>query len=180
MSGHSSLLISKSALMVASAAALAFVPAMAQKSTTNTGQANKMASVEAVVQTGTRVNGQPMTYEEARPGEVVPDSACLIDKDNSPEECAERKRANEEQLAASNSQLQQNAASAQQYQERLASYNAQMEVYRNTVGSRDAAQMSYAETKANYERAHAQWEADVAACNAGDKSRCSKVPVAPQ
>jgi hypothetical protein len=120
------------------------------------------------------------TESKFAPGQVVPHSECLADPDNTPEECAERQRANAEQLAIAEAQMRANEASARQYQERMEAYNAQMEVYNNTMKSRGAAQSSYSETKAKYDQIRAQWEADVAACNAGDRDRCSKAPPPPQ
>lgn len=121
----------------------------------------------------------PDSDSKYAPGEVAPHSECLADKKNSPEECAERQRANAEQLAIAEEQMRANEASAKLYQDRLAAYNAQMEVYHNTIKSSGAAQSSYSDTKARYDQARAQWEADVAACNAGDTTRCSKTPPPP-
>lgn len=99
---------------------------------------------------------------------------------STPEEQAEREAANAAQLQASNAQLAQNAQNLANYEARRASYESQMKLYENTVESRARADAEYAEVKKLYDAIYKQWEADVAACNAGDRKRCAQAPVMPQ
>lgn len=99
---------------------------------------------------------------------------------STPEEQAQREAANAAQVQASNAQLAQNAANLANYEARRASYESQMKLYENTVESRARANAEYGEVKKLYDAIYAQWEADVAACNAGDRKRCAQAPVMPK
>lgn len=79
-----------------------------------------------------------------------------------PEEA--RARLNSEQAAAAKAQLDQNAASKAAYEEAVRAREAEI--------ARIEAET--ARQKAEYEASMKKWEADVAACNAGDWSRCAK------
>jgi hypothetical protein len=99
---------------------------------------------------------------------------------STPEEQAEREAANAAQAQLSSAQVAQNAENIANYQARRSSYESQMKLYENTVESRARAEAEYAEIKKLYDAIHAQWEADVAACNAGNRKRCAQTPVLPQ
>lgn len=99
---------------------------------------------------------------------------------STPEEQAEREAANTAQVQASSAQLAQNAANLANYEARRSSYENQMKLYENTVDSRARAESEYAEVKKLYDAIYTQWEADVAACNAGDRKRCAQAPVMPK
>lgn len=99
---------------------------------------------------------------------------------STPEEQAEREAANAAQAQLSSAQVAQNAENVANYQARRSSYESQMKLYENTVESRARAEAEYAEIKKLYDAIHAQWEADVAACNAGNRKRCAQTPVLPQ
>lgn len=120
----------------------------------------------------------PPATEAQDNGSMEPSPVTL--KPSTPEEQAEREAANAAQVQASNAQLAQNAANIANYEARRASYENQMKLYENTVESRARAEAEYAEVKKLYDAIHAQWEADVAACNAGQRKRCAQAPVVPQ
>ncbi|MEZ5710795.1 MAG: hypothetical protein R3E02_15560 [Blastomonas sp.] len=103
---------------------------------------------------------------------------CGEDGLNTPEECAAREAANKAALAEAEAQAARNDANQQAYETRLSSYRSQMDLYGDTVESRKRAKAEYDQIKAAYDAAYAKWQADVAACNAGDHSRCSKAPPA--
>jgi len=97
---------------------------------------------------------------------------------STPEERAEREEANSAQLDMSTEQLLQNVANQTAYNARRISYENQMKLYENTVESRDRAQAEYGQIKQLYDAIYIQWEADVAACNAGNRKRCAQTPSA--
>lgn len=81
-------------------------------------------------------------------------------------EAAQLRDANARQLAAAEAETRQIAADRQAQEERVAQYRVQQQAH-------DAALTAYeVELKAS-EQARRRWEADVAACRAGDRSRCS-------
>lgn len=121
--------------------------------------------------------GQPAT-EQPDNGSMEPSP--VTRNPSTPAEQAEREAANAAQVQASNAQLAQNAANLANYEARRSSYESQMKLYENTVESRARAEAEYAEVKKLYDAIHAQWEADVAACNAGERKRCAQAPVLPQ
>lgn len=100
---------------------------------------------------------------------------------STPEEQAAREAANEAQVRLSNEQLARNAANLRNYEARRASYESQMKLYENTVESRARAEAEYAQVKQLYDAIYAQWQADIAACNAGRRDRCAQATLpAPQ
>lgn len=119
--------------------------------------------------------------QTAQPGTEAPDSGSMepspvTQNPSTPEEQAAREAANSRQLELSSAQLQQNAANQAEYEARRASYENQMKLYENTQESRARAEAEYAQVKQLYDAIHAQWEADVAACNAGNRKRCAQTP----
>ena len=88
---------------------------------------------------------------------------------NSPEEVAQRKAANEEQLRLAQQQLGQNEAGQAAYEQSMAAYQAEVTKYEQQKAEADR-------LAREHEAAMAQWEADVAACNAGERSRCAPMP----
>ncbi len=124
----------------------------------------------------------PLSAQQSSPpAEQAPDSGSMEPSPvtvnpSSPEEQAAREAANARQLEMSNAQLQQNAANQAEYDARRSSYESQMKLYENTVESRARAEAEYAQIKQLYDAIHAQWEADVAACNAGNRKRCAQTP----
>ncbi len=124
----------------------------------------------------------PLSAQQSSPpAEHAPDSGSMepspvTANPSTPEEQAAREAANARQLELSNAQLQQNAANQAEYDARRSSYENQMKLYENTVESRARAEAEYAQIKQLYDAIHAQWEADVAACNAGNRKRCAQTP----
>lgn len=131
----------------------------------------------AAMPAAARQASQPAA-EEPDNGSMAPSP--VTRNPSTPEEQAEREAANAAQVQASNAQLAQNAANLANYEARRTSYENQMKLYENTVESRARAEAEYAEVKKLYDAIHAQWEADVAACNAGNRKRCAQTPVVPQ
>ncbi len=99
-----------------------------------------------------------------------------------PEEIAQREAANAEQLAFARKQLQQNsdneAAYLQARSEYEAAYLQARSEYEAEVArieqEKQAREVEIARIKSEHDAAVAKWEADVAACEAGDWSRCDK------
>ena len=137
-----------------------------------TMSAPAMAQTDPIAETTPAPDAMPM--ESAENPDEDPSPVTL--DPSSPEEQAEREAANRAQADMAQQQLQQNADSQQEYERRLESYNAQMRLYDNSVESRARANSQYDEIKSFYDRIRARWEADVAACNAGDTKRCAKTP----
>lgn len=119
---------------------------------------------------------QPMQPETEAPdtGSMEPSPVTL--NPSTPEEQAAREAANTAQLELSQAQLEQNAANQAEYEARRASYESQMKLYENTQESRARAEAEYAQVKQLYDAIHTQWQADVAACNAGNRKRCAQTP----
>ncbi|GGB66346.1 hypothetical protein GCM10010833_21900 [Blastomonas aquatica] len=126
----------------------------------------------------------PLSAQQTeQPGTETPDSGSMepspvTENPSTPEEQAAREAANSRQLELSNAQLQQNAANQAEYEARRSSYENQMRLYENTQESRARAEAEYAQVKQLYDAIHAQWEADVAACTAGNRKRCAQTPPA--
>jgi len=139
----------------------------------------------AICMAGTAFTLPAIAQQASVPATEVPDSGSMepspvTRNPSTPEEQAQREAANAAQVQASNAQLAQNAANLANYEARRSSYENQMKLYENTVESRARAEAEYAEVKKLYDAIHAQWEADVAACTAGDRKRCAQAPVMPQ
>ena len=130
----------------------------------------------------------PLTAQQAPSGAPAetPDTGSMepspvTQNPSTPEEQAAREAANEAQVRLSNEQLARNAANLRNYEARRASYESQMKLYENTVESRARAEAEYAQVKQLYDAIYAQWQADIAACNAGRRDRCAQAtPPAPQ
>ena len=124
----------------------------------------------------------PLSAQQAeQPGTETPDSGSMepslvTQNPSTPEEQAAREAANSRQLELSSAQLEQNAANQAEYEARRSSYENQMKLYENTVESRARAEAEYAQIKQLYDAIHSQWQADVAACNAGNRKRCAQTP----
>lgn len=104
----------------------------------------------------------------------------------SPEEDGAEARAklNEQQAEFASGQLQQNVNAQSEYERKLAEVEA---AKAKIAADAAAAQAAYeaqlkayndakAKAEQDYAAAQAQWEADVAACEAGDRSRCAPPP----
>jgi len=124
--------------------------------------------------------GTAMPPEETEAAEPLAGPSPTTLNPSTAEEQAERAAANAAAAAAAQAQLDQNAANQAEYDERRASYEAQMKLYTETVESRTRAEAQYAQIKALYDRIYTQWEADVAACKAGKTKRCAKTPPKPK
>ncbi len=79
---------------------------------------------------------------------------------------------NRESAAASAAQNAANAASAAQYQANVAGYQEDRAATAQARADYDAAVARHRQLQAEYDAAYARWQADVAACNAGDVSHC--------
>jgi hypothetical protein len=86
----------------------------------------------------------------------------FVPEGNSLAEVLQRKAANDEQVQAAKAQLDQNAASQAAYDQAQKDYQAQLARIEQQKADTDRAQAD----------AMAKWKADVAACEAGDTTRC--------
>ena len=92
----------------------------------------------------------------------------FVPKGNTLAEVQQRKAANDEQVKAAQAQLDQNAANQAAHDQAVQAYNA--ELARISQQAADAQRA--------HDAAMAKWQADVAACKAGDTSRCAASPAA--
>ena len=76
--------------------------------------------------------------------------------------------------AASAAQNAANANSAAQYQSSVDGYQAARSGSAEAQAAYDAAVEAHRQQQAAYDAAYAAWQADVAACTAGDRARCAK------
>ena len=81
---------------------------------------------------------------------------------------------NREAAAAAAAQNAANAASAAQYQANVAGYQESRTETAQARADYDAAVARHRQLQAEYDAAYARWQADVAACNAGDVSHCDQ------
>ena len=80
---------------------------------------------------------------------------------------------NQQQANAAARQNAGNAASAESYDARVAAYQAGRADTAEARARYEAEMQAWRDRQAAYEAAQAQWRADVAACRAGDRSRCA-------
>lgn len=74
-----------------------------------------------------------------------------------------------------------NDASAAQFNQAVADYEAQRTAVAEARARYEAQMEAHRQAQAAYDAAYARWQADVAACNAGDRSRCStSAPATPK
>ena len=85
-----------------------------------------------------------------------------LPKGNSLAEVQQRKAANDEQVKAAQAQLDQNAANQAAHDRAVQAYNAELARITQQAADADRA----------HQEAMAKWQADVAACKAGDTKRC--------
>lgn len=93
----------------------------------------------------------------------------VVPKGNTLEEVQQRKAANDEQVKAAQAQLDKNAADKAAHDQAMQAYNAEL--------ARIAQQT--ADANRAHDEAMAKWRADVAACKAGDTTRCAANTPAP-
>ena len=74
-----------------------------------------------------------------------------------------------------------NEASAAQFNQAVADYEAQRTQVAEARARYEAEMEAHRQAQAAYDAAYARWQADVAACRAGDHARCSaSAPAAPK
>jgi chromosome segregation ATPase len=105
------------------------------------------------------IGAAPVSAQKTVDGVVVP-------KGNTIAEVRQRQAANDEQVKAAQAQLDQNAASQAAHDQAVQAYNAELARISQQAADADKA----------HQDAMAKWEADVAACKAGDAKRCSGAP----
>jgi hypothetical protein len=87
---------------------------------------------------------------------------------------------NQEQAEAAARQNAENRASAEAHVAATEEYNAQMRQANAAQAAYEAEVARVQQAQAEYETAYAQWQADVAACRAGQRSRCAATAPAPR
>ena len=74
-----------------------------------------------------------------------------------------------------------NANSSAQFNQAVADYEAQRTAVAEARARYEAEMEAHRRAQAAYDAAYARWQADVAACNAGDRSRCgTALPATPK
>lgn len=79
---------------------------------------------------------------------------------------------NRQAAAAAAAQNAANAAAAATYRQGVQDYEAARTQAARARADYEAAAAANRQARADYDAAYARWQADVAACNAGDVSRC--------
>ncbi len=87
---------------------------------------------------------------------------------------------NRQQAAASAAQNDANRNSGDSFVQGVQDYEAQRTAVARARVEYEAALEAHRQQQAAYDAAYARWQADVAACNAGDRSRCSTAAPAPK
>ncbi|WOE74579.1 hypothetical protein [Alterisphingorhabdus coralli] len=85
-----------------------------------------------------------------------------------------RRQANEQQAQMAREQVRRNVEGEAQYNAELAEQSDELIDRAGSLAEYDAAVKAYEKARADYEAAVKQWQADVAACEAGDRSRCAQ------
>jgi hypothetical protein len=120
-----------------------------------------LASAPGVAQ---EVQQEPAGHVEQ--GVFVPEGNTLA-------EVLERQAANKAQAEAARQQEDQHAAQLAAYERAQEAYQAELARVEEETRAIEA---QAAKVAADHEAAMARWRADVAACEAGDVSRCAPVP----
>ena len=87
---------------------------------------------------------------------------------------------NQQQADAAARQNADNVANAATYDAARAEYAAQSRAAAEAQAAYAAEVARVNQARAAYEAAYRQWQADVAACNAGNRARCARPAPAPQ
>lgn len=95
-------------------------------------------------------------------------------------EIAATSNLNRDQASAATAQNQANAASADQFNQSVADYEAARTAASQARAAYEAELEANRQARAAYDAAYAQWQADVAACSAGDYARCQSSAPAPK
>lgn len=108
---------------------------------------------------------------------VLPMAALAQDKGKATDgrtaaEIAATSNLNRDEAAAASAQNQANAASSAQFNQSVADYEAARTAASQARAAYEAELEANRQARAAFDAAHAQWQADVAACNAGDYARC--------
>lgn len=99
---------------------------------------------------------------------------------SSEQEVVNTRTLNQQQADAARAQQQANIASSQNYQARVDDFQAQSAAVASANAAYEAEMAANRQARADYEAAYARWQADVAACTAGDYSRCQSTAPAPK
>ena len=83
---------------------------------------------------------------------------------------------NRESAAAAREQNAANAAGQQQYTQAVHDYEAQRSRTAAARAQYEQEMEANRQARAAYDAAYARWQADVAACNNGDRTRCAPPP----
>lgn len=87
-------------------------------------------------------------------------------------EIAATSNLNRGEAAAATAQNQANATGAAQFNQSVADYEAARTATAQARAAYEAELEANRQARAAYDAAYAQWQTDVAACNAGDYARC--------
>jgi hypothetical protein len=104
-----------------------------------------------------------------------PDTAVVVGSDEGTQEL------NRRQAADAAAQDRANLASTAQFNQAVADYEAQRTAVAEARARYESEMEAHRQAQAAYDAAYARWQADVAACRAGDYARCSTAaPAAPK
>lgn len=102
---------------------------------------------------------------------TAPTIAAAQSKNDKPEQATAD--LNRQQAAASAAQNDANRNSGDSFVRNVQDYEAQRTAVARARAEYEAQLEAHRQQQAAYDAAYARWQADVAACNAGDRSRCS-------
>ncbi len=115
----------------------------------------------------------PLAAQETAEAPAAVSTSTALPEGNSAAEVAERQAANEAQLKAAQEQIAQNAANQAAYERAMAEYQAQLAAIEQQKAANET---EVARIEREQAEALAKWEADKAACEDGDKTRCGPMP----
>ena len=96
------------------------------------------------------------------------------------DEIARTRTLNQQQADAARAQQDANVASEQQYRSRIDDYESATAAASAARAAYEAEMEANRQARAAYDAAYVRWQADVAACTAGDYSRCQSSAPAPK
>lgn len=107
-----------------------------------------------------------LTLPSAALAQSKPDTTVVAGTDEGTQEL------NRRQAADAAAQDRANEASTAQFNQAVADYEAQRTAVAQARARYEAEMEAHRQAQAAYDAAYARWQADVAACNAGDRTRC--------
>ncbi len=133
--------------------------------------------VRLILALGLLATGGPLLAQDAGSKDKPDTLSIPVSEAQAEQEHIEQERANEEQAAFAARQLEQNQQGREDYNREVTEREA---LIRRQAAEHEAAMLAWEADNQRRAREHeeemARWRADVAACEAGDTTRCAPVP----